>query len=93
MGLDLYKDTFDFFLELLPINAKVLELGCGPGNVVKYLKRKRSDLDILVIDLAPEMIKEAQKQNPDSDFELLDIRNADQIKQEFNAIIAAFCLP
>lgn len=39
------------------------------------------------------MIKEAQKRNPDSDFKLLDIRNADQINQEFDAIIAAFCLP
>jgi trans-aconitate methyltransferase len=68
-------------------------LGCGPGNVVKYLKSKRNDLNILGIDLAPEMIKEARRFNPDSKFELLDIRDVGQIKEKFDAIVAAFCLP
>ena len=93
MDLDLYRDTFDAFLELLPTNAKILELGCGPGNVVKYLKSKRVDLDIFGIDLAPEMIKEAQRQNPDSQFEVMDIRDTGEIPQQFDAVIAAFCLP
>ncbi len=93
MDLDLYKDTFDSVLEILPKNASVLELGCGPGNVVKYLKARRKDLDILGIDLAPEMINEAKRQNPDSRFEVMDLRNAGQLKQKFNAVIAAFCIP
>lgn len=93
MDLGLYKDTFDILLELLPPNARILELGCGPGNVVQYLRSKRSDLDIFGIDLAPEMIKEAQRQNPDSRFEVMDIRDAGQIQEKFDAVIAAFCLP
>lgn len=93
MDLDLYKDTFDSVLEILPKNATILELGCGPGNVVKYLKARRKDLDIFGIDLAPEMIKEAKRQNPDSKFEVMDIRHAGEIKQKFNAVIAAFCIP
>jgi trans-aconitate methyltransferase len=88
-----YKDTFDRFLELLPENATILELGCGPGNVVKYLTSKRSDLHILGIDLAPGMIEEAKKHNPGSVFKLMDIRKAGKIKEKFNAVIAAFCLP
>ena len=35
MDLNLYKDTFDFLLKTLPKYATVLELRCGPGNVVK----------------------------------------------------------
>lgn len=93
MDLNLYKDTFDYFLELVPMNATILELGCGPGNVVKYLKSKRSDLQILGIDLAPEMIEEARRQNPDSEFELMDIRNAGQVNRQFSGVVAAFCLP
>jgi SAM-dependent methyltransferase len=93
MNLDLYADTFDTLLNYLPSNATVLELGCGPGNVVKYLREKRSDLDIMGVDLAPEMIKEATKQNPDVKFVVMDIVLADQIQQQFNAVIAAFCLP
>jgi cyclopropane fatty-acyl-phospholipid synthase-like methyltransferase len=93
MNLGLYSDTFDEFAKMLPSKATVLELGCGPGNVAKYLLAKRSDLDILGIDLAPGMIEEAKKQNPGARFELMDIRETGQLKQRFNAIIAAFCLP
>jgi cyclopropane fatty-acyl-phospholipid synthase-like methyltransferase len=93
MNFDLYHDTFDYFLELLPKDAKVLELGCGPGNVVRYFSSKRQDLNILGIDLAPEMISQAKKINPDSEFKILDIRNADQINEKFDAVVGAFCLP
>ena len=36
MSFDLYDDTFDELLKRLPANASLLELGCGPGNVIKY---------------------------------------------------------
>jgi cyclopropane fatty-acyl-phospholipid synthase-like methyltransferase len=93
MDFDLYHDTFDCFLELLPSNSSILELGCGPGNVVKYFSSRRKDLKILGIDLAPEMIKQAKAINPDSEFQLLDIREADKIHGKFDAVIGAFCLP
>ena len=93
MDLGLYKDTFDELLKLLPTKARVLELGCGPGNVVKYLKSKRGDLDILGIDLAPEMIKEAERQNPGAEFQLMDIRDVAQLNRKFDAVIVAFAIP
>lgn len=93
MDLNLYKHTFDHLLDKLPPSGALLELGCGPGNVVKYIKTKRPDLQILGIDLAPEMIKAAKTANPDSEFKLLDIRQAGQIEGHFDAVIAAFCIP
>jgi cyclopropane fatty-acyl-phospholipid synthase-like methyltransferase len=93
MHFDLYNDTFDFLLELLPKECNVLELGCGPGNVINYFTTKRADLTILGVDLAPEMLNQAKKINPESDFQLLDIRNADQIKQQYSSVVGAFCLP
>ena len=93
MSLGLYKDTFEEFATMLPKKATILELGCGPGNVVKFLRSIRNDLDILGIDLAPGMIEEAKKQNPGVRFELMDIREIGQLKQQFDAVIAAFCLP
>jgi cyclopropane fatty-acyl-phospholipid synthase-like methyltransferase len=93
MNFDLYNDTFDYFLKLLPKESKVLELGCGPGNIVRYFSTRRHDLNILGIDLAPEMIKQAEKINPGSEFKLLDIRNVNQINKKFDAVIGAFCLP
>lgn len=93
MDLGLYRDTFDAFALMLPVNARVLELGCGPGNVVKYLLSLRPDLEMVGIDLAPGMIEEARKQNPGVRFELMDIREVSRIEHRFDAVIAAFCLP
>ncbi len=42
MDLSLYKDTFDYLLNTLPLGGTMLELGCGPGNVVKYIKSKKA---------------------------------------------------
>ena len=93
MDLALYKDSFDLLLQMLPPGGTVLELGCGPGNVVRYLGSKRADLQLLGIDLAPEMIEAAKKINPDAAFKILDIRRAGEIEGHFDAVIAAFCIP
>ena len=93
MDLGLYKQTFTPLLENLPANARVLELGCGPGNVVQYLKGERQDLHFLGIDLAPRMIDAAKRANPSEQFEVMDITDAGSIQERFDAVIAAFCLP
>jgi len=93
MEVTLYKDTFAYLLEKLPPGAAVLELGCGPGNIVKYLSTQRPDLKFLGIDLAPQMIRAAKKQNPGAAFRRLDIRHAGQIKGPFSAVLAPFCIP
>jgi cyclopropane fatty-acyl-phospholipid synthase-like methyltransferase len=93
MNLDLYKDTFDYLVDKLPTGANVLELGCGPGNVARHLMSKRADLQMLGIDLAPNMIEAARKANPGAEFRLLDIRHAREIHRHFHGVIAAFCIP
>lgn len=93
MTFDLYNDTFDVLLDKIPTNANILELGCGPGNVIKYLLNKRRDLMITGIDLAPEMIKRAKEINPSATFRLMDIRNIHEINFSYEVIVAAFCLP
>ena len=93
MDLSLYRDSFDPLLEMLPARSSVLDLGCGPGNVVKYLKTKRADLRVLGIDLAPEMLRAARTANPGTEFRLMDVRDAGHIEDRFHAVIAAFCIP
>ncbi len=42
MNLGLYNDSYDNFLDLITkANASVLEIGCGPGNITKYLLTKK----------------------------------------------------
>lgn len=93
-ALDLYDDTYDILLSLIgKPNAKVLELGCGPGNITRYLLNKRPDLKILATDLAPNMLKVAKQINPSAEFELLDCRDVWKLKSGFDAIVIGFCMP
>ncbi|WP_130733858.1 class I SAM-dependent methyltransferase [Flavobacterium sp. J27] len=94
MNFDLYNDTFDLFCESIgKKNPKILELACGPGNITKYLLEKRPDFIFLGTDLAPNMIKLAQKNNPSADFQLLDCRHFLQLNKKFDGIMCGFGLP
>lgn len=94
MKLDLYNDTYNFFCDAITKqNAKLLEIGCGPGNITKYLLNKKADFDILGIDIAPNMIELAKKNNPTANFSVMDSREINTLTTKFDGIIAGFCLP
>lgn len=93
MNLSIYDETYDFFCGLLNSNQKVFEIGCGPGNISKYLLSKKPDLKITGIDIAPKMIELAQKNNPTADFKMMDTRKLNELNEKFDAIMCGFCLP
>lgn len=94
MDLDLYNETYDDLCEnLSEKNPKILEIGCGPGNITKYLLKKRTDFDILGLDVAPNMIDLAKINNPQATFKVMDCREIDKIELKFDAIVCGFCLP
>lgn len=94
MNLDLYNETYDFICNsITKNNAKLLEIGCGPGNITKYLLSARPDFDIFGIDIAPNMIELAKKNNPTASFNIMDSREIDEIKTKYDGIICGFCLP
>jgi 2-polyprenyl-3-methyl-5-hydroxy-6-metoxy-1,4-benzoquinol methylase len=94
MDLDLYNETYDFICNsITKLNAKILEIGCGPGNITKYLLSQRPDFDILGIDIAPNMIQLAIKNNPTASFKIMDSRKIDEIKSKYDGIVCGFCLP
>jgi predicted TPR repeat methyltransferase len=88
-----YKDSFDTVLALTPQGGRVIELGCGPGNVIHYLLSRRPDLNILGLDLSPEMVRVAVERNGGAAFRVMDLRQAHQIKERFDTVIAAFSIP
>jgi cyclopropane fatty-acyl-phospholipid synthase-like methyltransferase len=94
MNLDLYNDTYNLICKSISKNnAKLLEIGCGPGNITKYLLNKRPDFDIFGIDIAPNMIELAKKNNPSASFAIMDCREIDKINSKYDAIVCGFCLP
>ena len=94
MDTCLYHDSFDIFCKMTSLeNAAIFDIGCGPGNISKYLLSKRPDLKILGIDLAPNMISLAQANNPTAGFVVMDCREIFKINDRFDGIVCGFCLP
>ena len=94
MYLKLYNESYDFICNSIPkANAKLLEIGCGPGNITKYLLSKRPDFDIYGIDIAPNMIDLAQKNNPTARFGVMDTRQINELDSTYDGIVCGFCIP
>lgn len=94
MNLDLYNDTYDFFCKsLTKRNAKILDVGCGPGNITKYILDQRADFDVLGIDIAPNMVQLAMANNPTANFRVMDVKQIHQLKFNYDGIVAGFCIP
>lgn len=94
MKMDLYNETYDYICNsIIKPQAKLLEIGCGPGNIAKYLLSKRPDFDILGIDIAPNMIALARQNNPTAHFAVMDSREINNLDSKFDGIIGGFCLP
>jgi predicted TPR repeat methyltransferase len=94
MDIDLYDDTYDTFCELTEKKkAKIFEIGCGPGNITKYMLAKRPDFKIEAIDVAPNMIKLAETNNPAASFTIMDCRDIGRITFKYDGVMCGFCIP
>jgi SAM-dependent methyltransferase len=60
------RELLDQFAESVRGKGVVCELGCGPGQIARYLKDR--GVDIRGIDLSAEMVKVAGRLNPDIPF-------------------------
>lgn len=52
-------------------NLKIIDYGCGFGDLYSYLCKTGLDFDYIGVDISPEMIKEANKLHPKAKFEVL----------------------
>lgn len=94
MDLDLYNETYDFFCRNINADkAKILEVGCGPGNICKYLLSKHPEFEILGIDNSTNMVELAKANNPNASFIELDARRIHELKKNFDGIICGFVIP
>jgi 2-polyprenyl-3-methyl-5-hydroxy-6-metoxy-1,4-benzoquinol methylase len=94
MKMDLYNESYDVFCaSLSKQDAAVLEIGCGPGNICKYLHQQFPDLKIKAIDISENMIALAKKNDPKVDFQVMDARDIHKLEEKYDAIICGFTLP
>ncbi len=85
------KDTWwkrgtDFFLEMVPKNSTILDLGCGAGIKTKYIASK--GFPVTGIDFSEKMIEIGKKSAPQLTFEVYDVYEIDKYPKTFDAVFA-----
>jgi ubiquinone/menaquinone biosynthesis C-methylase UbiE len=94
MSVDLYDATYDRFLELVAKpDAKVLEVGCGPGNISFALFHRSPALQLVGVDFSPKMIELARANLSAARFEVMDARHLAQLGERFDGIACGFVTP
>lgn len=89
-----YQDSYDVLLDLVTqATADIFEIACGPGNIAHYLLNRRPDYRIDGIDVSPNMVALAQRNNPSAQFQVMDCRDIAGINKRYDAIICGFCIP
>jgi SAM-dependent methyltransferase len=60
------RGYLDMFRELVGTDGLVCDLGCGPGQIARYLKSL--DMNVIGVDKSKGMVEVASRFNPDLDF-------------------------
>lgn len=79
------KPWLDRFLNLLPQHGKVMDLGCGTGDpIAAYITQQGHN--VVGVDASQNMIQIAQRNFPDGDWRVQDMRALD-LPERFDGII------
>jgi SAM-dependent methyltransferase len=84
------RELLDRFAERVKAKGRVLDLGCGPGQVARYLHDR--GVDAFGMDLSPEMVEQARKAHPGMEFVQGDMRSPDLPDDSLAGITAFYSL-
>jgi len=84
------RDLLTRFADAVRGRGTVCDLGCGPGQIGRFLKGL--GLDVIGVDLSPGMIELARSLNPDITFSQGDMRSLDVADASLAAIAAFYSL-
>lgn len=84
------RDCLDRLAREVGELGPVCDLGCGPGQIARYLHRQ--GVKTLGIDLSPNMIAEAQRLNPEIHFHQGDMLSLPDADNSWGGIAAFYCI-
>jgi len=58
---------------------RIIDVGCGEGQAIKYLKKKISKLEIVGVDISRQAVELARKDNPEVKFLVGDVNKIDKL--------------
>lgn len=82
------RKMLDWLAEKVNGSGLICDLGCGPGQIAGYLQSLGAE--VCGIDLSPEMVRQAQRLNPDISFHEGDMRALTAVADDSFGGIAAF---
>lgn len=84
------RDCLDRLAREVGMLGPICDLGCGPGQLARYLHRQ--GVDTLGVDLSPRMIEEAQRLNPEIRFHQGDMLALPDEDDSWGGIVAFYCI-
>ena len=89
-GKPLDRHLLNRFAEEARGGGLVVEVGCGPGQVARYLSER--GVSMVGIDLSPRMVETAQGLHPGLDFRVGDMRSLDQADGSVFGVVAFYAI-
>ena len=84
------REILDTFADSVRGQGLVCEIGCGPGQIARYLQD--SGLKMRGVDLSHEMVRCAGRLNPDISFEQGDMLTLNVADQSFAGIVSFYAI-
>lgn len=87
------KKIIEFQNRFISKGARVLDLGCGPGNNITTIKCLDDSCHFTGIDLSGRLLEIAKKKHPECTFVNKNLCELDvQVIGQYDTIIASFCI-
>ena len=84
------RDCLDRLAREVRDLGPICDLGCGPGQIARYLHRK--GVKTLGVDLSPKMVAEAHRLNPEIHFHQGDMLSLPDEDNSWGGIAAFYCI-
>ena len=84
------RELLDSFARRVAGKGRACDLGCGPGQVARYLRGRGAD--VFGIDLSPAMIERAKREHPGIEFQVGDMRALTLPDEQLGGIAAFYSL-
>jgi len=84
------RELLDQFAGSVHDRGRVCDIGCGPGQIARYLRDR--GVDACGIDISKEMIKQARRLNPDMMFERGDMLALDLPRAALGGIVCFYAI-
>jgi len=89
------KPTREYILNQLKLSRdqKILDIACGPGELIQEITNMEPDVNIMGVDFSKEMIKESKLKNPNAKHSIMDVKNVHTIDGYFDTIVCTHAFP